>query len=82
MRTSKLPFVAALSLAAIFVVACGDDNKNQAAQALNPADVMWIKQERMRAMYGSTVTSISTQTNTVIIQNTTTVNTGSTGGSQ
>jgi hypothetical protein len=81
MKTSNLSFMAALSLAALFVVACGDD-KPDPSKALTPADVVYLKQQRMQAMYGSTVTQTSTQTNTVVIQNTTTVNASGTSGAQ
>jgi phosphotransferase system IIA component len=73
MKVRKFPFMAGLSLAALLVVACGD-NTNQAAQQLTPADVMFIKQQRMQAMYGSTVTNTTTVQSVVTITNSTTVN--------
>ena len=78
MKLSKLPLVATLSLAATLIVACGDD-KPDPSKALNAADVMYLKQERLQKMYGSTITQTSTKTETVIVN--TTVNASGGNGS-
>jgi hypothetical protein len=68
----KLPCLAALILATAFIVGCGEDGGKD--NRLSDADIWYIKQQRIQAMYGGgTQTTTSTQVSYVTITNVTTV---------
>ena len=69
MKIKNLPLAAALAIATLFVVGCGDRD-----DGLSAADRAWVKQQRINQMYGiGTTTNTTTVTSTVTITNSTTV---------
>jgi hypothetical protein len=73
MKSTKLPFLAALVVATALIVGCGPQNDSR----LSDADVAYLKQQRLMQMYGlnsNGSTSTSTVVQYVTITNTTTVN--------
>lgn len=72
MKSKKLPLVLALSLATVFIIACGDEQDKR----ISDADAICLKTIRAGGTCGNTSngsgTTTQTQTSTVTVTQTTT----------